>query len=206
MNHVKKSEGWDVYSVRANHEWATIAVNGWQGRGVDGRLREIGEIMIHSSYGSWAYQWGHLGEPFKLWLANTKDRSYIAQKFMGSEAYEFDGEKTVRELRADLLQHRRQCDLTKADARSIWDFIDAHESELESSEHEFVERMQDCTRWADWQDHEDEPGPGARYFLLEPWERIAKSLDTQFMGFWDTIMPVFQQALRDELQAKKEAA
>lgn len=211
MNHVKKSEGWDVYSVRANHEWATIAVNGWQGRGVDGRPREIGEIMIHSSYGSWAYQWGYLGQPFKTWLANTNDRSYIAGKFLGEKATVFDGEKTVRELQRDLLNARRQGDIEKEDARAIWDFIQDKQDEMEGSADLFVERMYDCTSNADWTPRNGRysdagPGPGARYFLLEPWERIATSPDRGFVGFWDTIMPVFQQALRDELQAQKEAA
>ena len=214
MSHVTKSKDWDVYSVRAGDrdmEWATIAIKGWQGSGVDGRPREIGEIMIRSSYGSWASQWGYLEEPFKTWLANTNDRRHLAIRFLGEKATVFDGEKTVRELQRSLLEDRRNGGIEKDDARAIWYFIQDNQEEMERSSDLFVERMQSCMSDADWplrngRDSDAGPGPGAHYFLQEPWERIATSPDGGFVGFWETIMPVFQQALRDELQATKEAA
>ncbi|WP_101048891.1 hypothetical protein [Macromonas nakdongensis] len=208
---VTKSDGWDVYHVRASHEWATIAVKGWQAIDVDQRPREIGEILIHSSYGSWAYRWSHLGKPFKGWLAEADDPSYIAGKFLGSEAYVFDGEKTVRQLRQSLLEHRKTGDITKGDARAIWDWIEYNEYDLESSSDRFVERMRDCEDEADWPTQSGRfkdatPERGARYFLQEPWERIATSLDRSFVRFWEVLMPVFQQALRDEIESTTEAA
>jgi hypothetical protein len=208
---VTKSDGWDVYHIRADYEWATIAVKGWQALGVDRQPREIGEIMIHSSYGSWAYQWGHLGEPFKKWLTEADDPSYIAGKLLGSKAKVFDGEKTVKRLRQSLLEHRMMGDINKGDARAIWDWIESNEPELESSEDRFVECMRDCEDEAEWPTQtgrfEDAtPGRGASYFLSEPWERIETSLDRSFVRFWEVLMPVFKQALRDELTAAKEAA
>jgi hypothetical protein len=205
MIRVTKSTDYEVYHVRADHEWATIAIRGWQAKGVDDRPREIGEILIYSSFGSWAYQWCHLGEPFKPWLAGGIEMHYIAEKFLGSKAYVFNGERTVRDLRQSLLEHRRTGDITKADARAIWDFIDENESEMESSGDRFVERMHDCMSHADWPPRNgrySDAGPerGARHFLEEPWDRICTSIDHQFAGFWRTIMPAFQQALKDELQ------
>ena len=134
---------------------------------------------------------------------------------MGSNAYVFDGPKTVLNLRKSLLERRREGDITKDDARAIWGFINDHDVDMESSSDLFCERMFDCVRLADWPPRngyysDAKPERAARHFLEEPWERIATSLDHQFAGFWRDIMPVFQQYLREEnamaLQAQMEAA
>jgi hypothetical protein len=190
---VTKSTGWESYAVRNNHEWATIHIRSFQSTGIDSNEREVGEIMIHSSYGSWAYQWGHLGRPFKEWIAKTTDRSYIASKFLGDKAYVFDGQKTVVGLRESLIEHRRDGSITKASAREVWDWIDDNEGQLESSERDFVDTMYSGQT-------QIVMTKGLEYFFSEPWERLQTVLDWQFQGFWREIMPAFQQALRDELQ------
>lgn len=211
---VTRSEGWEAYTVRADGEWATIMIRGWRYSGADTRAYEAGEIMIHSSFGAWAHQWGHLGEPFKEWLSDPKlERGYLATKFLKDKAVVFDGEKTVRHLRQSLIEHRRCTDLTKSDARTIWDWIRENESYLESSESEFVEVMQGCVSDADWKDAmagrpdwDTGPGIGARHFLEEPWDRISRSVDPQFAGFWRDLWPHFQEHLRSELTASESAA
>lgn len=206
---VTKSNDMDVYRVRANGEWATICVQGWQvpADKFCPEPREIGEILIHSSFGSWAYQWGHLGLPFKQWLVKTNDRDYVAGKFLGTKAYEFDGQKTVAELRKSLIEYRRTGDLTKNDAATLWEYINDNESELEHSADSFCQVMGDAYERADWQDlmtqqkyPERGPGRGARHFLEEPWERTSTTLNRSFAAFWRDIWPVFQGALRTELQ------
>lgn len=202
MSYAQKTSGFEAYTVRAGYkdmEWATIVIRGWQAPGNDGTPREIGEILIHSSYGSWAYQWGHLGQPFKQWLAECDDPSYVASKFMGADAYKFDGERSLADCRRSLIEDRRHGGLTKTEAREIWDWLDENESELTCSEDRFVQVL------LDGQSH-IVPTNGAMYFLSEPWDRAARSLDRDFVNFWNTLMPPFQQALRYELQAAKEAA
>lgn len=216
MSRVTKSDGWEAYSVRAGEqdmEWATIIIRGWQAPGNDGRPREIGEILVHSSYGSWAYQWGHLGQPFKEWLATMNDKHYVAGKFLGTNAYVFDGEKTLQGLRESILEARRAGDLPKSDARTIWDYVEENSVEMESSEDRFVDKMYDCMREADWQDLDRQskypataPSRDARHFLEEPWERIQRGLNRQFATFWDLMIPPFQATLRQELEASKAAA
>lgn len=203
---VTRSNDMEVYRIRHQGEWATICVQGWQATGIDGTPREIGEILIYSSYGAWAYQWGHLALPFKQWLAKADEPGYIAGKFLGANADVFDGEKSVRELRRSLLEHRRMGDLTKNDARAIWDFIEDHDDEMERSADLFCERMFDCVNQADWPPRDgwySDAGPerGARYFLEEPWERICTSMDHEFAAFWRVIWPVFSEQLRSELEA-----
>ena len=198
----------NVARIRGGHgnlEWATICWTGWQATGVDGKPRECGEILIHSTFGSWANSWGHLGQPFDQWLQEA-ERSYCAEKFLGTRAREFDGEASVKSLRDSLLEHRRNGDITKNDARSIWDWIEDNEMELESgSEEFFVNRLYECSREADWQDeghphkyHERSPGRGARYFLDEPYERSRHQLNRQFAGFWRDLWPVFVKQLKEK--------
>lgn len=184
-----------------DYEWVTICWQGWQATGNDGTPRECGEILIHSSFGSWANSWGHLGIPFDKWLTKA-ERGYCAEKFMGGKAYKFDGEKTVKELRNSLLKRRQDGDITKNDARSIWDYMDEFEDELTSSADLFCTGMGRCYSEANWEDVAENkycecgPGNGARRFLQEPWERIATSLDNQFAGFWRDMWPVFVDHLK----------
>lgn len=199
-----RTDGFEAYTVRVNGEWASIVLRQFEALGVDNQPRHIGEILIYSSYGSWGYQWGHLGEPFKQWLLDA-ERDYVAGKLLGSRAYQFDGEKSVNGLRQSLLEHRRTGDITKNDARSIWDWIEANEIELTSSDREFVEALYRCPTDADWKytppgDRWAEPQPerGARYFLDEPYERPRTSLNRDFANFWLRVWPTFIDHLKAE--------
>lgn len=181
----------EAYRVRtAGNEWATIVLFGWQATGNDGTPRECGEILIHSSFGSWANSWGHLGTPFKNFLLKA-ERDYIATKFMGTDAYKFDGALTVRELRRRLLRWRREGQLNKDEARQLWDYIEEREVELECSTHDFVGAMQQG-------ETELVSSKAMRCFLQEPWEHLATSLGIQFAGFWREVWPVFLGALKLE--------
>lgn len=206
MTSVTKSSDWEVYHVRAQHEWATIVIKGWQLQRTERDPQEVGEILVHSSFGSWAYQWGHLGKPFKQWLATMDDAGYIAAKFLGANAVEFDGPATLKALRQRLLESRREGGMRKNDARAIWDFIEENSEALESDEHTFVNVMMDCQDQADWQDPDPfnkygipGPGKGARYFLQEPWERISRTMSRRFKSFWTILIPPFLEQLKQEL-------
>lgn len=192
-NRVHKDASGEAYRIRtAGHEWATIVLFGWQSTGNDGTPRECGEILINGGFGQWAYSWGHMGVPFKQFLLKV-ERGYIAGKFMGSKAYKFDGELTVRELRQRLLAWRQCGDLDKEEARQLWDYIEERQVELESSTHDFVGAMQQA-------ETELVPSRALLRFLQEPWEHLAESLDIQFVGFWREIWPVFLEQLRLETQ------
>lgn len=191
LNTIRKDTSADVYRIRtARHEWATIVLFGWQQPGNDGTPRECGEILIHSGFGSWANSWGHLGMPFKAFLLKA-ERDYIATKFMGADAYKFDGELTVRELRKRLLRWRLEGRLNKDEALQLWDYIEERQVELESSTHDFVGAMQQA-------ETELTPTRQLLRFVQEPWEHMATSLDHQFAGFWREIWPVFLHQVKTE--------
>lgn len=190
-NRVTKDTTGETYRIRtAGHEWATIVLFGWQATGNDGTPRECGEILIHSGFGQWAYSWGHLGVPFKRFLLKA-ERGYIATKFMGADAYKFDGRLTVLELRKRLLRWRREGQLNTEEARQLWDYIEEREVELESSTHDFVGVMQQA-------ETELVATKAVLRFAQEPWEHLATSLDIQFAGFWREVWPVFLEQLRAE--------
>ena len=192
-NRVTVDTSGQTYRVRtARHEWATIVLFGWQATGNDGTPRECGEILINSGFGQWAYSWGHLGVPFKRFLLKA-ERDYIATKFMAADAYKFDGQLTVRELRLRLLRWRKEGRLNKDEARQLWDYIEQNEFELESSMHDFVGAMQQA-------DTELISTKAVIRFLQEPWEHIVTSLDIQFAGFWREVWPVFLDQLRSEIE------
>lgn len=183
-----------TYRVRtAGQEWATIVLFGWQAIGNDGTPRECGEILVNSSFGQWAYSWGHMGMPFKRFLLKAECH-YVAGKFMGVDAYKFDGELTVRELRKRLLRYRQKGQLNKDEARQLWDYIEEREFELESSTHDFVGAMQQA-------ETELVATKAVRRFVQEPWEHLATSLDIQFAGFWREVWPVFLEQLKAECEA-----
>ncbi len=197
MPSITKANDFEIYRIRGGHqdwEWATIAICAWTRPGNDGKPREGGDILIHSSYGSWAYQWGHLGLPFKQWLAKTTDADYLCTKFLGTKADVFSGELTVQALREDLLKMRREGSFGKKSAREIWDWIEDHEATLMSSGHDFVECMNggliDC--------HMHVPGTHTDFFD-DPWERFRTTMDHGFAGFWRELWPIFQTQLRTEL-------
>lgn len=181
----------NVARIRGGHgndEWATICWIGWQAKGIDGQPRECGEILIHSSFGSWAHSWGHLGIAFDKWLQEA-ERDYCAVKFMGAKAYKFDGEKTVRELRRRLIDARRHDGLSREEARGIWDYVEDRQSELEASEHDFVNVMTQA-------ETELVATKRVQQFISEPWEFTCTSLDNQFAGFWRDLWPVFVEHLK----------
>ena len=183
----------DVYRIRATHEWATIVVFGWQATGNDGTPRECGEVLVNSSFGQWAYSWGHMGVSVKRFLIGA-ERGYMAGKFMAADAYKLDGPLSVRELRARIIAWRKCDDFTKIEARTAWDYLEEREVELEANTHDFVGAMQQA-------ETELVMSRGLRRFFQEPWEHLQTSLDIQFQGFWREIWPVFVAALRRELEA-----
>ena len=87
---VTKATGAEHYVIRKNYEWASIVVRCWEAE-EHGKTRHCGEILIHSSYGSWANSWGHCGHQFKQFLTKL-DFSYLFVKFMGHKFTVFDGE------------------------------------------------------------------------------------------------------------------
>lgn len=86
-----------------------------------------GVIAITSSFGSVGHFFGSIGErPFWDFLIGC-DWSYLANKFWGLDARQFDFEASVKGLRETVIEKRRAGGLTRDEARETWDEIDALE-------------------------------------------------------------------------------
>ncbi len=197
----------ECYEIRdGKGEWATIALADWERPSPEGQPYYSGQILIHSSYGSWANSWSHCGSPFKEFLQKI-EFLYTFRKFMGSDLGEFDPEKSLKGVRERLCEHRKHAWLKKDDARALWDGINDVEDQLGSSEHGWVAGLEYVRR-----DLYDQGRPEAARFLDEPWEFITKSPKEGPRMFWDTLWSLFIQALKEEtsgatkgLQTQSEA-
>lgn len=193
---VTKTTGAEHYIIHKNHEWASIVVRCWDVQEPDGKTRHCGEILIHSSYGSWANSWGHCGNPFKQFLQRL-DFDYLFTKFMGNKLCVFDGEGSVKRLRERLLEARREGTIDKAAARQGWEEIEEAEPELESSEREFVDAVYRIVGYVD--------NALFQRVFDEPWGMTAKRPDDQAMGFWRELWPEFMGAIKAEAVATEGA-
>lgn len=195
---VTRVTGFEVYRVRYGYEWATFVINAGHDIGFDKREREWGELLIHSSYGSWAHVWANLGSPFKRWIAEGVECDYLASKLMGDKARVFDGKKTVKGLREHVCEARRENKFTKDAARIIWDWIAENEDDLASSDGAFVEQMggalYECQLTND---------RAATLFFEQPWEYLATELNPGFVQFHKELWAMFAEALAEELKAVK---
>lgn len=188
----------DAYAIRKNLEWATICVVEFPSRQVDSHKSEKycvygGEILIHSSFGSYGYSWNNLGEPFRRFLVNV-DFGYLFSKLKGGDLFIYDGEKTFQEILQRVLDNRLEKAICKSAARSLWDALQDERERIESSIHDLVDVARDiqssyCREW----DY------SIMRLLNEPWEYAAKKYDGQCEGFWRKLWPLFRHELQSEL-------
>lgn len=202
-----KITGADVYSVRNRHEWATIVVRCWQDES-GGELRHRGEILINSTFGSWANYWSAPGMPFKRFLLGL-DFGYCMQKLMGRDLQEHDGDATLKALRRSVLEARRNRRLDKSAAAWVWQEIEDRSSSLADTVESFVSACGDIQRDAgeSWNrrqvgNHADEIGD----LFAEPWYMTETRDNPQAVGFWRELWPEFIATLRAEVAAEQEAA
>lgn len=181
----------EVIRIRADHEWATIALQGWR----SGLGHEQGELMIHSSFGVWAHQWGNLGMPLHRYLA-TAPRERLMEKLLGVHAVEFDYDASLENWRRHLVTARRKREITRDE------FQRAAEITCESGRcglELFVWRIQ----WAD-------PGDDGGRKDISLWHDVERYVvcrdNQQFSAFWRELWPLFLQQLRPEAANESMAA
>lgn len=121
MNKVTKSMV-EAYRVQRDGEWATIVVQGWQapGTGASSKMMEQGEVLIHSSFGSWGHQWGNLGRPLKQFLVDTT-MDYFMGKMVPGRLREFDFDSSRALWQRHLVAARRSRSLTADQFLEVWD-------------------------------------------------------------------------------------
>lgn len=184
----------EAYRVQKDHEWATIVVQGWQRNG-SGRasdtLMEQGEILVHSSFGSWGHQWCNLGRSIKPFLAGVSF-DYLMGKLLPGELREFDFAASLDSWKKHLKAARRCRDLDAEQFREIWDAsCDSNECGIEM----FMHRLEE-SRPFELRDHP----------LWDSINGYAVCRDNSMAtAFWRELWPLFVAAVRAEAVPANEA-
>lgn len=150
-------------------------------------LGSDGFFSAVSDYGNYAFLWTHHGcDDFREFLLRAeRDWDYFLRKLSPEQTY--DGEKTVRAIRREILEARRNGRISKRMARLEWDLLEECEAGLEYE-----------TGFAHWygQTDLDDEAFGLR--------RV--SHDSNAIAFVRKTMPRLAEVLRAELEAERAAA
>lgn len=166
----------ECYKIRhpSGMYWADITV--------DGKDRQV-RIQIASDYGDYQYYWGACGPGYKQFLQKI-GIDYAASKF-GANRW-FDHDKTINRYKRDLLEYRRNSDITADEAREAYDAI----KELEddgycNNDQVFLERAMSNDALV-------------KVFDYEGLASVVYDITPQFRKFWDTAWQVFLNELKAE--------
>ncbi|TXI23047.1 MAG: hypothetical protein E6Q67_05155 [Roseateles sp.] len=189
----------ECYSVRANQEWATIVLRCWQRPIAHGEIYHCGEILISSSFGSWAYIWTACAVPFKEFLREI-EFDYAFGKFMGSKLHRHDGEASLRAVRKHICRMRREGSLSKDEAGEVWGLLDECCSQIEhGDDRDFGEAMQYIARYLDRSNRARE------YFADAADWHTCTCYDPQAVGFWKKLWAPFIAALANQAAVQEVA-
>lgn len=168
------------YRVLRNGESATIALGDWANPKADGKpVTYSGELLVHSTLGSFSYIGHCCTVPFKQFLANIDFNGFV-QNCLGRAYQEFDSQETVAKLKRAVLYLRRSKVYRSQTAWDLWEKLDAQRSEAELFS--VVEAFS---------------GPGS---ALESWETYRSYRPTaQALSLWNKLWPDFVAELKQEL-------
>lgn len=182
----------EAYRIQSNGEWATIAVQGWRQSTIGGApAMEHGELLVHSSFGSWGYQWNNLGLPIKQFLLHTSF-DYLMGKLMPGRLREFDYDASLASWQSHLRAARRARTLTADEFNEAWSDSRARGSQCGIEL--FLDRIT-CSQPLSAHEH-------------PLWSDVARysvcRVNSQAAGFWRELWPLFVQRLRGEMESAND--
>ena len=180
----------ETYSIHTKWECATIALRCWE-RETSSGIYYCGEILINSSFGSWANTWTACGQPFKQFLQKA-EFDYVFTKFMANRLHRFDYEASVASVRKMILRKRQEGYVDKDEAREAWDLLYEYEPGSGANERDFGDAMLSIGSDMSYENplKENFADPCA-------WDTRTK-YDCQAVGFWGQIWPEFLAELKKE--------
>jgi hypothetical protein len=152
--------------------WAILTIND-----------DTGEISIQSDWGNYAHRWTpkHTGCPSMHHFFAKSGPDYFANKF----SYENpklknvpDEERTRKELRALIIERRKDREIGADEARGLWEHVDSFVSENCNL------HCMDRELWK---------------FLDEPWEYVHETKSPTYRFLVDSLLPFLQQWVRDNV-------
>lgn len=197
MSEIPTSKALRLRSERASATTYSFVVDG--DRAVSGwaccTVNDVsGELTITSDWGNWAFRWGtwHLGVPtLTEFLADRDSYDYIACKLIDSDRLRvFDVDKSIRELKIQLLTVRRGEEISKESARAIWEWLD--DLKDLDDERAFLDELGRKERLDnDFGDYLDE----ARKVVCDDvWEHAKHSDGREYRDLTTIILPALVQA------------
>lgn len=174
----------DAYRVSVKGEHATVCIADWASIEQGRAPRFGGEILVHSSFGSFGNTWTHCAVPFKQFLIGIGFDSFM-KKCFGSDFMEFDGPASVAEVKAELLRLRRRDELSSEAALEQWEVISQADEVAESSVLAFHLTLSGILG-------EETALGSAEHFVVQ-------KVNSQARGFWDELWPHIKSQLEAEL-------
>lgn len=193
--HIRKST-MDVYDIQHQSEWATIALREWTRDPAPERGPiYCGEILIHSSYGAWAYTWTSCGSPFRTFLAEI-DFGYAFSKFMGHGLREFDANASLAAIQRKIIDLRRSRDISEKTARMAYACVDNKAGYIDNTS-EFITACDDIRSELQ---ADDTPEPALIALFVDPWdsEFTRHRSNPSAVAFWNKLWGPFIDALKSE--------
>lgn len=127
-----------------------------------------GMIMITSSYGNWSYIWSAMGDGVTLsQFFQRASADYLSDKLIDREdKVKFDSDNAFRDLKAEVIQERKDKILTATEARelltAIQDMSEDFDSNYESDRSRFFDAFYDNEILRGWKEEYWEAGWGLR--------------------------------------------
>lgn len=185
----------EKYTIYADGEFAVICVDAHETAPLsDPEAKKYGgQILVHSSFGSFAYSWSNCGAPFKEFLPKLEFH-YFAQKMKGHQAYVFDGVGTLAQVKDQLIVLFNEGSLDGADVKVLADDLDMFSYELTSSVEEFMATMAHLeSRHSDVKN--------ANLVFADAASYLRNKADPAIVSFWTLLWPQFINALKAETAA-----
>ena len=173
----------DTRTIAVNNEdeYGTFFLREFQRQREDGTTSYSSQLTAHTSFGVVGYYWSAMGCPAKEFFSKLS-MDYLGSKLWEADSYLFDCDKTLQNIRGNLLTERRQRLLDKDEAMAIWD--DLLSLEQCSSQSEFLHMMADLAHTDEWLPVSEVP------FGTRP--------NPQLVGFFEKLWPGFVRAIQQD--------
>lgn len=187
MKCTPSSGKFDAYEFYDGFDGGVVVLREWRRAGKQAEF--AGQVLAHTSYGSYGYTWTHMGCDLRRFLVDAVERKeigYIMGKIAGASRDAFDPDLTIRDCKRRVRELRRAGGATKENARAAFDVL----ADLDGSrdDREFYERLDETVIFRD-----DTSG----YFR--------HSITADCRGFWDNIMKPLAAQFQREFEAAANA-
>lgn len=131
-------------------------------------------LACHTAFGTVGYTWGSMGSPAAKFLGSL-NKSYALGKLFGDKEQIFCVDEAVKQMKASLLDSRRQRDIDRDEAREAFDTL-----RYLDNEHEWHAAVMNNTIMY------EKACDGGRFGMV---------INPQAEGFWEYLWPDFIKQL-----------